>query len=62
MIASIYKMRKIGSGLKHRTGRYRILGIVKINYEYWIIDDLDYQVTYHVPVSSRPTWEKYSIY
>lgn len=60
MIASIYKTRQIGSGLRHHPDRYRVYGTIQHEMcDYWIIDDLVECQTYHVLVSLRPSWEKY---
>lgn len=55
--------RRIGKLLK--TGNARIAGKVSLGQRWpddphaWIIENLTDRTTHHVPVSARPTWERY---
>ncbi len=60
MFATTYEIRKIGHGLKHNTGQYKITGLIVLGaYDCWVISDFysDYSVC--VLVLDRPTWKKY---
>ena len=66
MRVSTSRMRKIGAGLKNKTGQYIVRGKVcdrgrwPEGNHYWKIDDCNNMETLHVAVNDRPTWERYS--
>jgi len=64
MIATNYRIKKLGKQLKN--GDARIQGKCTGGDRwpdpphYWIIDDLQNQITYHVRVNDRPGWARYA--
>ena len=64
MIATNYRKRILGRQLKE--GNAKIQGKCTGGDRwpdpphYWIVDDLKHQITYHVLVIDRPSWERYA--
>ena len=61
---STWRMRELGKSLKH--GKALIRGKVSGGNRwpdephFWIVDDCATQSTYHVLVSTRPRWSRYT--
>jgi hypothetical protein len=64
MIATKYRKRILGGQLKRKEAQIEGKCSGGDRWpdppHYWVIDDLDNQVTYHVLVNERPTWSRYA--
>ena len=64
MKATNYRMRILGRQLREKNARIQGKCTGGDRWpdppHYWVIDDLTNQITYHVLVNDRPSWERYA--